>query len=224
MKKKLKFFIFNPFMLKTDWSKHWKKYNRIDYKGWIKFVGRAYRELSRYIKAENPKIIELGAGSGLNSLLLAKILNAKKVVLVDNNEEALKISKMNFKKEKLDNIAEFVKEDVFKLKLREKFDIVHSEGLIEHFHGEERIKIFEKHVELCKKGGYIIIFVPYMSLKYRLIRSTLEFINQWIYYDEVPYTKEELYNMLKTFNLKIIKMYNLPLTIYEVGFLAKKDF
>jgi len=63
-----------------------------------------------------------------------------------------------------------------------------------------------------------------MSLKYKLVRSTLEFLNQWIYYDEVPYTKEELYNMLKTFNLKVIKMYNLPLTVYEIGFLARKDF
>jgi len=211
-------------MLKTNWSKHWKKYNRIDYRGWIKFVCRAYRNLSRYIDIKNPKIIELGAGTGLNSILLAKILNAKKVVLVDNNEEALKIIKTNFKKEKLDNIAEFVKADIFKLKLKEKFDIVHSEGLIEHFQGEERVKIFEKHVELCKKRGYIIIFVPYMSLKYRVIRSTLEFLNQWIYYDEVPYTKEELYRMLKSFNLKVVKMYNLPLTVYEVGFLAKKDF
>ncbi|RIB35561.1 MAG: hypothetical protein BXU00_00430 [Candidatus Nanoclepta minutus] len=85
-------------MLQTNWSRHWKKYNRIDYRGWIKFVNRAYRDFSRYIKVKNPKIIELGAGTGLNSLLLAKILNAKKVVLVDNNDEALKISKINFKK------------------------------------------------------------------------------------------------------------------------------
>jgi len=83
--------------------------------------------------------------------------------------------------------------------------MVHSEGLIEYFHGEDTIKIFEKHVELCKKGEYIIIFVLYISSKCRLVRSILEFLNQWIYLNEISYTKEELYRMLKSFNLKVVK-------------------
>lgn len=56
----------------------------------------------KHVNLNNPKILELGFGSGANSLAIAKILKAKDITLVDSNSHALEISKRLFKESNLD--------------------------------------------------------------------------------------------------------------------------
>jgi SAM-dependent methyltransferase len=55
-------------------------------------------------------------------------------------------------------IGDFAVEDVRAFTAEEKFSVVCSFGLIEHF--ENWAGIVSKHVELCKPGGYVIITAP----------------------------------------------------------------
>jgi 2-polyprenyl-3-methyl-5-hydroxy-6-metoxy-1,4-benzoquinol methylase len=204
--------------MKTNWTKYWKKYETLAVQSKIWRVKRAYKNLMKDISLKSPKILELGSGSGINSLLMARILDAKEITLVDSNKEAIEISKKLFENSDLD--VKYLRRDVLSLDLNEKFDIVHSEGLNEHFYGDDRMAIFKKHVDLCKKEGFIIIFVPYESVQYTLFKWCYLGLNKWVY-DEEPFSKQELHELCEQFGLKIQKEFTNPL-LHEIGILAKK--
>jgi ubiquinone/menaquinone biosynthesis C-methylase UbiE len=204
----------------TNWSKHWREsYGGILWKTWSWRVSRAYKILLRNVNLKSPSILELGAGSGINSLTIAKILKARKITLVDFNEEALKTGERTFKNTGLN--VKCLKRDIFDLDLEERFDIVHSEGLLEHFYGRKRVEAFKKHVEFCKEKGFIIIFVPFKGIQYTLSKIFSRSLNKWIWNEE-PFSLKELLELYDLFNLKILGKYVSPL-MHEIGILARKN-
>lgn len=207
--------------MKTDWTKHWKEnYGNFSWKIWGWIINRAYKNLLKNVNLSDPKILELGSGSGINSLTISKILKAKEITLVDFNKKALEISKKLIKDSNLGLNVKYLYKNIFDLSLNEKFNIVHSEGLIEHFYGKNRLEVFGKHVEFCKEGGFIIIFVPYKSIQYNLFKWFCKKFNKWIW-DEEAFSKQELYGLCKHFNLQILKEYTSPL-LHQIGILARK--
>lgn len=88
--------------MKTNWTKHWSSINSLSWNMWVWRINRAYKKLLKNISLNDVEIIELGSGSGVNSLNIAKILKAKKITLVDFNKKALDISKKIFKDSDLD--------------------------------------------------------------------------------------------------------------------------
>ena len=106
-------------------------------------------------------MVELGCGGANVSLTLIGETLVDKVVLVDfSNKIKSYIEKV------IDHTGyniEFKKSDVLKFKTKEKFDIVYSGGLLDHFDGKDIDKAFKKHVSLCKPGGYVVTVVPYNS-------------------------------------------------------------
>lgn len=206
--------------METDWTKHWENnYGNFIWKIWVRRITRAYKKLLKHVSLNNPKILELGSGSGANSLAIAKILKAKDITLVDYNSHALEISKRLFKESNVDFNVTYLNSNILDVHLNEKFDIIHSEGLIEHFYGEERVAVFKKHASFCKKGGFIIIFVPYKSFQYNLFKWVCRRFNRWIW-DEQPFSQQELFELCKQHDLKIVKKYTSP-TIHQIGILIK---
>lgn len=135
-------------------------------------LGRHY-ESTLYIntlfrqKLTGEVFCELGSGT---SLLLTKIAkHVKTIIAVDYSNKSLALSKKNFKTLGISNYK-LIKADVRNLNLAEKFDVVFSNGLIEHF--EDPGKIIEKHVEITRDKGYTIILAPhkysFKNLWYRL--------------------------------------------------------
>lgn len=205
--------------MNTDWTEHWNRSNRnsITWNIWKWNIRKTYKD---FLSGMNIKgsAIELGCGSGLNSLILSQVSNLDKITLVDSNEKAIEIAKNTFKGSGIK--TEILKKDVLKIRPKEKFDIVHSEGLAEHFYGKDRQKIFKKHADLCKEDGKIIIFVPYDSMQYKVFRKAYSMFGKWIW-DEVPFTREELFSICKRNKLKILKISSNPL-MHEVGVLLQK--
>jgi ubiquinone/menaquinone biosynthesis C-methylase UbiE len=204
--------------MRNDWTRHWEE-NYKDYLGgsWNWRITRAYKKLLKRVDLKNPKVLELGSGTGINSLTIAKGLNATEITLVDNNKKAFEISRKVF--EKSDIQVKFLCKNILNLNLSQRFDIVHSEGLIEHFNGKDRMLVFKKHRDFCRTGGFIIIFVPYKSFQY----SFFKFVYRKHYkrvWEEI-FTKEELRNLCNFFDLKIVKELTSPL-MPQIGILAKK--
>lgn len=178
---------------------------------------RAYRSLLKCTDLKNPEILEIGSGSGVNSLLLSRILAAKQVVLVDSNDVSLGISKEVFQNSGVN--VKFLSADALKVDPGQEFDIVHSEGLIEHFYGQERVSVFRKHVDFCKRNGFVIIFVPCKSLRYTLFMKACQLMGKWIY-EEQEFSKEELCKLCGQFDLRILKWTWL---VHQIGFVAKYE-
>ena len=74
---------------------------------------------------ESPKILELGTGSGIISIVLQKELSNPNITAVDISEEALNIAKMNAEKHEISDIR-FVVSDWFSEIMNEKFDLIIS--------------------------------------------------------------------------------------------------
>ena len=71
-----------------------------------------------------PKVLEIGVGSGIISIMLALLIKDIKIVAVDINDKALKLAKKNAKYHKVEEKIFFLKSDLFKnIKKDEKFDM-----------------------------------------------------------------------------------------------------
>jgi cyclopropane fatty-acyl-phospholipid synthase-like methyltransferase len=113
-----------------------------------------FEKIKKRIKIKNKNFIELGSGLGRLSYLCAK-KSAKKVTLVDNSEKAIALSKKFFLKKKIINFK-LIKQNILNLKKIDKYDVVFSSGVIEHFKKKNRFLIIKKHIDLCKSDCLII--------------------------------------------------------------------
>jgi 2-polyprenyl-3-methyl-5-hydroxy-6-metoxy-1,4-benzoquinol methylase len=205
-------------IMETDWTKHWSMQSGASWNTWGWRITHAYRKLMENVRMDNASIIELGSGSGFNSLNLARMFNAREVTLVDSNEKAMSISKKTFRGSGIK--VKFLKKDALKLSTKDKFDIVHSEGLIEHFYDQRQVEIFKKHVDLCGKNGVVAIFAPQWNINYKVFRGLYEAMGKWIW-DERPLNMERLKYLSNKTDARIVNSYSSPL-IHEIGVLLKK--
>ncbi|MBA7668779.1 Trans-aconitate 2-methyltransferase [subsurface metagenome] len=187
----------------TDWNRYHKR-TRIS-QNFLWTIWRAYSDLLRGIHFKEPiKIIELGCGTAYHTLQMTKLFPVDKVTLVDFNPNVLnaaqkRLSCLNCEKE-------FLLRDLFNLDLSEKYDIVHSQGLLEHYTPDEQQKLICLHRDLLTPNGITIILVPTPSLPYRLWRGLLEKLHLWIYPDETAISEEQFSAELKYSGLQILKM------------------
>lgn len=187
----------------TDWNRYHKR-TRISQR-FLWTIWRAYSGLLRGIRFQKPiKIIELGCGTGYNTLQMTQLFPVAKVTLVDFNPSVLndaqrRLSCLNCEKE-------FLLRDLFNLDLNEKYDIVHSQGLLEHYTPDEQRKLICLHRDLLTPNGITVILVPTPNLAYRSWRGFLEKLNLWIYPDETAIPKEEFKTALESSGLQILKM------------------
>jgi len=189
----------------SNWDIFWKSENSIINSIGIRIhhrmVFRIYKKVLDSLNLKGPSIIELGCGS---SELTARILKmyGGSATLVDNSKEALNVTRLKFKKHNLK--AEFVYRDLFNFKPKKKFDIVHSEGLIEHFLDEKQKEIIEVHKKCVKKDGYIFICVPRPAWYYKISKWFLEKVNKWPFGFEKAMNKYELKKVLEDCELKVL--------------------
>ena len=206
-------------IIKTDWNKYSFKDSFLN-KLFLKSVWDGYKKLLNNLHLKNDiEILELGCGTGHNSYNLTKEYKACKVTLVDSNKGALAASKKRFKKYNV----ELINDDVMKLKKKGKYDLVHSQGLIEHFQGSNLNKIIRIHANYVKKGGYLLLFYPTPTITYKAIRKVAELLKLWIFSDEVPLKSEYVKNLVEKNGFRLVSSTRiLKHTITEDGLLFKK--
>lgn len=132
------------------WNLYWSK-KRIVVR-FIDFIKNEYflRVIYDYLRQlkHNSKILEVGCGNGN---LLEKFYG-KKIIGIDISPIAIKMSKK--KKKNSLTIG-----DIFNLNFNENtFDLVFSNGLIEHYLDQTEQIIREKY-RVAKKGGYIVSII-----------------------------------------------------------------
>ncbi len=135
-------------------DKHAKKYDRERRKlipGFDDFYGLAIDVID--FKDDNPRVLDLGAGTGLLTMfLLEKYPNAR-VTLVDLSDNMLNEARMRFK----DNAnINYLNEDYITNQYSEKFDIIMSSLSIHHLNSEEKKNIYDKYVGLLNDGGIFV--------------------------------------------------------------------
>lgn len=180
-----------------EWDEVWFK-NKNPVNMIVNFGRRYYNyfflsAVSRYVD-KTTVFAELGCGtSTLIKLLSPKIKHATGI---DISEEALALSRKNC--QKLKNVK-FSRDDCTKLKTKaNQFDLVWSQGLIEHFNNPAIL--IKEHIKICKPGKTVLISVPYkysyMYIWYLLTRLRF-FRFLWPWTDQDFYTKKKFARLMK---------------------------
>lgn len=77
---------------------------------------------------------------------------------IEYAEKGVSIVRNNMKMLGID--AEIIAEDIFKYEIENRYDIVFSAGLIEHFYDASLSALIQKHKDLVKEVGYMILLIP----------------------------------------------------------------
>lgn len=189
----------------SNWNVLWSKTssNSLSVKMHHKIVFNAYKKLLDPLNLKNPEIIELGCGpAGLSARLVKRYGGS--ATLVDKSRNALKLAFSIFKKDDLK--CKILKKDLLKFNLRKRFDLVHSDGLIEHFIGEQQVKIIKIHRKYVNKNGYILICVPRPTWYYKLWKKYLQTRGKWFFGFEKALNKDDLKSILEKSGLEVIRI------------------
>lgn len=155
---------------------------------WKRIRERVIKEFGSF---KGLKTIEVGAGEGIDSLLFA--MEGADVTVLDYSTNALETSRLLFKR--FGYKAKFIQMDALKLdkRLFSKFDVSMSYGTAEHFIGKNRIKIFQSHFDVLRKGGITFISVPNKwNLPYRSYMFLSQTFGRWRFGEEYPFSISEL--------------------------------
>lgn len=139
----------------------------------------------------NLKVLEIGAGLGTYSVLMAQ--KKAYVTVLDYSEKALSRASEFFGNNGVP--VELVYADALHLPPTElnKYDISMSFGTAEHFTGEDRRRIIKAHFDVLKKEGVTFISVPNrFNPPYRLYKFVCEMTGRWPVAEEYPFSRNEL--------------------------------
>lgn len=208
----------------TNWNKYKSNPTSIFSRLFLlDLLADAYFDLLSDVKFNKPiSILEFGCGTGYITKRLCEKFNVEKITLIDSNKKMLDIAKHSLSV--LPCKKEFLNKDLFKFKTNQKYDIIHSAGVIEHFEPKKRHKFLTKHAELLKNKGYCIIYSPTPTKNYLFIRKIREFLHLWKFTDEVPLKKELIIKEMKSLGFADLKYnYFWKHWLTEVGILFQKN-
>lgn len=196
----------------TDWERFRKFTGLPTYRllQWDKH--RAFRRLLDDVigHVRSPlSFIELGCGSGRIAAYLASILPIRRMVLLDRSPSMLALTRATMERAaatgRLLQVPgiDYVEADFFSSLPSEEFDVVLSQGVVEHFEPTERRRLLEIHRALCRTDGTVLIAVPTPVSSYRLIRRVREVTGTWMYPDEHPLELAQLRDELAAAGLVV---------------------
>jgi SAM-dependent methyltransferase len=181
----------------TDWTFKPPSYSEMKARFQTTMPRRGWKHAAKILSSKTPdysniEIADVGCGTGTFALLFG-LLGAK-VVLIDNDKNVLETAKKIYEmwgvKAEFHNLSCINTPPEY---LLNRFDMVSSGGLAEHFTGEDRIKCVSFHYKLLKKGGFTYIGVPNkISPFYQTVISFRRLTGTFGIELEVPFSHGEL--------------------------------
>ena len=188
----------------TLWNKLWaddgKSFREHKFNLAVEEQGTVWRSIRTMLgkKFDNVgrlHVVELGAGRGAYSALMAQIVH--QVTMVDYSDAAIEKSKEFYEFLGISNVNH-LHADALRLpvELMGKYDVSMSFGLAEHFAGDERRLIIKSHFDLLKPNGLTFISVPNKDcIPYQLWKKKRELLGRWHFGLEIPFSRKELRNI-----------------------------
>lgn len=151
---------------KENWDGFWG--NRpASRKGFLSHSKRRIRKVLDNYAPGRKTALDAGCGTGFFADYLASC--GLKTTALDYSAEALKIARENAQNEVIFMQADLLKPGLADI-LPEKFDLIFSDGLFEHFDPAEQDAIMRNLASVLSPDGVIITFVPNRFSPWELIR------------------------------------------------------
>jgi ubiquinone/menaquinone biosynthesis C-methylase UbiE len=199
---------------KQNWEAFWQKKNNLHevYSN----TDRVARNLVRVTNLQNKKVLEIGAGTGRDSLNLVSY--GAEVYQLDYASNALKLMREVAQVNGVN--IQFIGGDAFGLPFADgTFDIVFHQGLLEHFREPRATQLLEENIRVLKNGGMLLIDVPQCYHLYTVMKHILIAFNVWFAGWEREFSARELEKKLTSLGLVPIRTYGewmYPSLLYRI--------
>jgi SAM-dependent methyltransferase len=151
------------------------------------------------LDVKGKRVLEVGAGTGRDSLALARA--GAEVVTFDYSDESLRL---------IEGIAgnemDIVCGDALALPFADaSFDIVFHQGLLEHF--RQPMDLLRENHRALKPGGFLLVDVPQRYHYYTLMKHALMAANRWFAGWETEFSPGELSRLMREAGFEITGAY-----------------
>lgn len=172
------------------WSAFWAGNPDIDHV--YSNEGRILGELEKVRSLEGARVLEVGAGSGRDSLDLAGC--GARPVTLDYTLEALRIIRRLSRRAGAP--LDLVCADCMRMPFRdESFDVVFHQGLMEHF--RDPSPLLDENQRVLKRGGHVLVDVPQRYHLYTVMKHILIACGRWFAGWETEYSIGELERLVE---------------------------
>lgn len=183
------------------WSGHWQEHldqSSISFRDHDALLLAAERVLGEY---KGKKVLEVGSGRGIDSLRMAQ--RGATAYCVDFAQHALQITaSIN-----VDSLEAYpvLAEGGYLPFADESFDLVFSQGLMEH--SADNVKMLQEQARVAKRGGYVLVDVPNRYSLQTVTREAQLLLGRWPYGKEYPYSPQSLKSIVEEVGLQPVKFY-----------------
>ena len=183
---------------KNTWEKFWEK----DVEDIYPTSGNLANNLLENFDVSGKKVLEIGAGTGRDSVRLKK--KGGVIFVLDYARNSLKIVKQVAEKEGLK--IHYILGDAFNLPIKSgSFDVTFHQGLIEHF--KEPEGIIDENIRIVKEDGIVLCDVPQKYHIYTVIKHILISMDKWFAGWETEFSPKQLKKLFERENVEVVKLY-----------------
>jgi len=192
----------------TDWNNFWSREQsqRFSKLSWSK---------RRILAILQPRCVRgsLALDAGCGSGFFTKFFHDQglSATALDYSDSALKMAG-----EITQGAAKLIRADMVKENLSavmtDRFDVIFTDGLFEHFSLEDQDKIMQNLIAVCKHGGYIVTFVPNQWSPWELIRP---FFMPGI--EEKPFVLKGLLDLNRRNDLAVVESGGVNVFPFEIS-------
>jgi SAM-dependent methyltransferase len=165
-------------------------------------------------KIKGKKILEVGAGSGGDSIYLAT--RGARTYCLDYTSSSLERIKRQARKKHV--AVEVVMAGIRAIPFADgSFDAVFSAGVMEHFRRDEILSVFIEQKRVLKNGGFLLVDVPQKYTFCFLQKKIAMFFSKWPVW-ETAYNIDELKRLFMESDFKMVDIYHEDfLPLHRVG-------
>ncbi len=194
---------------KNCWDLAWEDLQEADHKPSPHII----KPITDIFKGEiqNKRILEVGAGTGANISFLAKL--GAEAYSLDFAANSIKIIRRTEKRYEVN--IEPLMGDAQKMPFSDNsFDLVFSQGLMEHFHNPKRA--FEEQIRVAKNRSYILVDVPQTFHPLTVKKHLLMRVNRWFAGWETQYSYPDILRLENDLPFKLIQVFHWSIPKYRL--------
>jgi SAM-dependent methyltransferase len=182
------------------WESYWKGHADLDRT--YSTGGRLTREILADGDVAGRRVLEVGAGSGRDTLGLVRA-GAIGIVL-DYSPASLELVKRQAREQGL--TVHLVRADALAMPFRDgALDVVFHQGLLEHF--RDPMPLLIENVRVTARGGRVVVDVPQTFHLYTVMKKTLIAFDAWFAGWETQFTPGELERLCRRAGLEVRRTY-----------------